>query len=77
MDREQASHASSARTGRSRECQAKWADPRVSALGTAPVTAPFSYRPRAKTIGKQDHLGKKKPRDKCRGVFSLREERLS
>src|SRR5690348_17069546 len=28
-DREQASHASSARAGRSRQCQPKWGDPRV------------------------------------------------
>jgi len=31
-DREQASHARSARTGRSRQRQTKWAGPRVSAL---------------------------------------------
>jgi len=34
---------SSARAGRSRQCQAKWADPRVSAPRTASATAPFLY----------------------------------
>ena len=41
----QASHASRARAGRSRQCQSKWADPRVSALGTALATAPFLFCP--------------------------------
>jgi hypothetical protein len=49
LDREQVSHASSARAGRSRQCQAKWAGPRV--VHTALVTASFlvgrSLEPRA------------------------------
>jgi hypothetical protein len=32
MDRDEVSYTSSARTGRSRQRQSKWADPRVSAL---------------------------------------------
>ena len=41
LDRDAGLPASSARAGRSRQCQSKWAGPRVSALGTALVTAPF------------------------------------
>jgi hypothetical protein len=41
----QASHASRARAGRSRQCQSKWAGPRVSALETALATAPFLFCP--------------------------------
>ena len=41
LDREQASHTSSARAGRSRQSQSKWAGPRVVRTRTALVTAPF------------------------------------
>ena len=40
-DREQASHTSSARAGRTRQSQSKWAGPRVVCTRTALVTAPF------------------------------------
>ena len=42
-DREQVSHASSARAGSSRERQAKWADVRRACTRTASVTAPFLF----------------------------------
>jgi hypothetical protein len=41
LDRDQVFHASSARAGRSRERQAKWAGPRVGASRAALATAPF------------------------------------
>lgn len=43
MDRDQVFHASSARAGRSRQRQSKWAGPRVGAPRTALATAPFLY----------------------------------
>jgi hypothetical protein len=43
LDRDAGFPASSARAGRSRQCQSKWAGARVSALGTALVTAPFLF----------------------------------
>ena len=61
LDRELASHAGSARAGRSRQSQAKWAGPRVCAPRTAPVTAPF-------LIGVRDgrrRLSRQHPSDGC------------
>jgi hypothetical protein len=55
LDREQASYVSSARAGRSRERQAKWAGPRVGAPGAALATARRSlYWRLRRVIGKKD-----------------------